>query len=478
MKKKRTKKEENDFHADPALDERILPPAPDLSIGVEPWAAAEEETRHINHLLIALINRSVEFIIFSLDRQYRYTAFNEKHQLEMRKIWNVEIAAGMNALELMTNPELRAAAQVSFDRALAGETFTEVQHQPDADIYYEFIWNPIRLPSGEVIGLTAFIQDITKQKHASQRIEQSEQRYRLFQKATHIGSWEWDISTDQLTWSDEMYIIFDKDPREFTPSNRAVLDAVLEEDKSISMTAINLALSQGIPFHTEYRITDRAQQIQWVESKGEIIFDEQKQPLRVVGTTQDITERKQGEEILRKSQILLNDTQRIKKVGGWEFDPLTNKVTWTDEVYEIYGVAKDYDPSSADQDIQFYAPQDQRRIAEAFRQAIETGKSYNLELQLINALGQKLWVRTVGQVEHWEGKIIRMFGYIIDITERKQAELKLTEQMDELRRWNAATLGRETRILTLKREVNDLLIKNGQPPRYPSAQTDKPVEEK
>ena len=61
---------------------------------------------------------------------------------------------------------------------------------------------------------------------------------------------------------------------------------------------------------------------------------------------------------------------------------------------------------------------------------------------------------------------------LVDITDRKRAEIKLNEQLDELRRWHEITLGRETRILDLKREVNELLAKAGQPPRYESAVTD------
>ena len=61
---------------------------------------------------------------------------------------------------------------------------------------------------------------------------------------------------------------------------------------------------------------------------------------------------------------------------------------------------------------------------------------------------------------------------LVDITDRKRAEIKLNEQLDELRRWHEITLGRETRILDLKREVNELLAKIGQPPRYESAVTD------
>jgi P-type Cu+ transporter len=561
---------------------------------------AEKELAENYRLLTALINSPSDITIFSLDRRYCYTAFNEKHRREMRKMWGVEIEPGMHILELMTNAEQRAAARQSIDRALAGETMIEVQHQTDEDIYYEYTWSPIQTADGEITGLTAFIRDISERKRAAEAIEKSERRYRLSQKAAHIGSWEWNISTDQLTWSDEMFVIFDKDPQGFVPTNQAVIDSILEEDKPTATAAVDAATTQGAPFHTEYRIMDRSQKIKWVESRGEVVFNDQNQPLRAVGTVQDITERKRVEEALRKIQILLNEAQRITKLGGWEYDLATNKVIWTDEVYQIHGVSKEYDPGEVGQNIQFYKPEDQKKVSEAFQQAVEKGEPYNLEVQFITAQGIKLWVRTIGQIERKEGKIIRVFGNIMDITERKLveealretrdyldnliscanapiitwdvalritrfnqaferltgnaadevvgqelnflfpetsreeslskiahtsdgeywesveipircrngetrivlwnsaniyaqdgmtliatiaqgqditerklAEVRLTEQLEELRRWHNATLGREGRVLDLKHEVNELLVQTGQPPRYPSADDDK-----
>lgn len=120
-------------------------------------------------LLSALINSSSDIIIFSLDKNYCYTAFNEKHRLEMKQVWNADIQIGMNLLECMTIPELKTLAKQSMDRALNGETFSEIQHQPDSDIYYEFSWNPI-FKESEIVGVTSFIRDISERKHAELQI--------------------------------------------------------------------------------------------------------------------------------------------------------------------------------------------------------------------------------------------------------------------------------------------------------------------
>lgn len=144
----------------------------------------------------------------------------------------------------------------------------------------------------------------------------------------------------------------------------------------------------------------------------------------------DITERKRAEVALQKMQSLLNETQEITRVGGWEYDVASARVTWTDEVYRIHGLSKDYDPGNPEKDIALYTPEDQKQLDLAFKKAVEEGEPYDLELQLINAAGTNLWVRTIGTAEKRDGRVVRVFGNIIDITEHHQArEAILNERL-------------------------------------------------
>ncbi len=117
-----------------------------------------------NLLMQALLNSPQKIIIFALDREYRYIAFNETHRLEMEKNHGIRIETGMNILEAFRKPDIRKKVKSRFDRVLKGEGFTEIQYKPQYDIYYEIIWNPIRGKEGEIVGLTAFIQDITQRR--------------------------------------------------------------------------------------------------------------------------------------------------------------------------------------------------------------------------------------------------------------------------------------------------------------------------
>jgi len=139
--------------------------------------AAAEALNSKNVLLNALINSSSDLIIFSLDRNYRYTSFNKKHKDEMLKVWEADIQLGMNLLDCMTNPVLRNIAKKSIDLALQGEALTEVQFQPEVDIWYEFSWNPIRQNHGKITGVTVFVRDITERKQKESALKESEERY-------------------------------------------------------------------------------------------------------------------------------------------------------------------------------------------------------------------------------------------------------------------------------------------------------------
>jgi PAS domain S-box-containing protein len=131
---------------------------------------------------------------------------------------------------------------------------------------------------------------------------------------------------------------------------------------------------------------------------------------------------------LERSQALLQETQRLTRSGGWEYDPATKRMTWTEETYRIHGVSKEtFDPGRIDRDIEFYHPDDQEAISKAFRDALEHGQPYDLELRFRDAEGRPAIVRTIGRVEQHDGRVVRVYGNIMDITEQKQTEERLRE---------------------------------------------------
>ena len=160
--------------------------------------------------------------------------------------------------------------------------------------------------------------------------------------------------------------------------------------------------------------------------------------------------RKQAEEALRRNESLLNEVQRLSKTGGWEYDAATGCVHWTDEVYRIYGVGRDYDPNDVSRSIGFYAPESIPTLRAAFQRAVERGEPYDLELQFIRANGERIWVRTMARPLVKAGRVVRLAGNFMDITERRQAEAanrQLIETLDQRVSQRTAELNETVRKL-------------------------------
>jgi PAS domain S-box-containing protein len=155
----------------------------------------------------------------------------------------------------------------------------------------------------------------------------------------------------------------------------------------------------------------------------------------VICTFSDITERKRIQENLLRSEQLLRASQRLTKVGGWEWDVDAKTMTWTDEVYRIH----DFEPSNNQPDpaerisrsLACYAPEDRTTILAAFQRCAELGEPYDLEFPFTTAKGRHLWIRTVGEATRIEGRVVKVLGNLIDITDRKQAESALRESDEQ-----------------------------------------------
>ena len=136
----------------------------------------------------------------------------------------------------------------------------------------------------------------------------------------------------------------------------------------------------------------------------------------------EIDERKRVDRELRRTATLLNETQSIARVGGWELDLRDNALYWTDETFSIHDTSPSEYVPTVESAIAFYAPASRPVISAAVRDAVEQGKEFLLELQLITAKGRLIWVETTGRVLLQDGHAVKVLGAFQDITERKRTE--------------------------------------------------------
>ena len=150
----------------------------------------------------------------------------------------------------------------------------------------------------------------------------------------------------------------------------------------------------------------------------------------------DITQRKQTEALLVETRRLLDQTQRISRVGGWAFDFTTGQAAWTEEVYRIYGVGHDVDISDPDFTFSFYAPEHAPLARTIVTDGCASGQPFDFESGFVRANGERIWVRVIGQPILENGQVVKVNGCLMDITVRKQAEEALKLKQKELARQN------------------------------------------
>jgi len=143
--------------------------------------------------------------------------------------------------------------------------------------------------------------DVTERRRAEERLRHSERQLAEAQRLARIGNWEWDIRTNTVVWSDELYRVFGLEPQEFGATYEAFLERLHPDDRQEVMGIIERALERRGPFTHYHRVILPDGSVRILHNRGEVSVGEDGRPVRMFGTEQDVTERRQAEEQLERS---------------------------------------------------------------------------------------------------------------------------------------------------------------------------------
>ena len=319
-------------------------------------------------------------------------------------------------------------------------------------------------------------RDITERKQAEEALQKTTADLKEAQHVAHIGSWSWDIPTDTIIWSPEYYRIGRFNPKLPTPNYEEQLKAYTPETAAALDQAVKHTMATGEPYALELEYIKPDVAGEWILARGAAKKDAQGKVVGLYGTAQDITERKRAEQELRDSdeknrQLFESSRDALMTLAppSWKFTR-ANRAT-----LELFGAASEAEYTALGPwDVSPERQPDGRPSSEKAQEMIATAMRegsnfFEWEHKRING---EAFAADVLLTRMEIGEEAFLQATVRDIAERKQTESLLNKQLDELRRWQDATLGREMRILDLKHEVNELLAQSGQPPRYPSAESD------
>lgn len=290
----------------------------------------------------------------------------------------------------------------------------------------------------QVTHLLGIAIDVTEHKLVEQRLLKSEEQLKEAQHIAQIGHWSLDFSTDKLQWSDEIFRIFGRDKGSFVPSYESFFDTVHPDDVELVKKTEQRAIRERIAYSLDHRIVRSNGEIRWVHEEAGITWSKEGEPLKLIGTVQDITTRKQAEQAVEYSEARLRsiletavDSVIIIDSNGIieSVNPATEKI-FGFPVAEMLGnnvsmLMPDPDRSAHDGYLQQYQTTHQAHIIGIGREVIgrrKDGSTFPMDLAVSEM-----------QVD---GR--RMFtGFVRDISLRKQAEselLKAKEQAEQASR--------------------------------------------
>jgi diguanylate cyclase (GGDEF)-like protein/PAS domain S-box-containing protein len=193
------------------------------------------------------------------------------------------------------HPDDRAKAIEMYTRRLRGEDVPSTYELGVVDkdgARKEHSVSVIVIPNTDPLQTIVVTQDITERKRMEEMMTQKESRLKEAQKIAKVGSWELEFPGLKLTWSDEIYRIFELDPNLFEPSYDYFLNLIHPEDREYIDTAFATSLKSKTPYDVVHRLLMSNGEIKYVHERGETFYNEEGNPIRSVGTVQDITKQK------------------------------------------------------------------------------------------------------------------------------------------------------------------------------------------
>lgn len=244
------------------------------------------------------------------------------------------------------------------------------------------------------------------------------------QELVHIGSWQWNVASGDIVWSDELYRIYGLQPKEGSVEFDEFMQLIYPDDREKVSNIINEAYQTQQSFDFEHRIVLPNKKIRILHGKGKVITDDSGQVVRMVGTSQDITERKKADLALHKSNERFNAVTAATSDVVYDLDLKNGTIWFNDALYSEYKYPRDNAPYTQKWRLEQMLPADRKKVEASLSKLLRgKEKTWTSEYRFKKHDGTYIDIRDRAYVlRDAQGTPTRVIGTMLDISNQKELE--------------------------------------------------------
>ena len=280
-------------------------------------------------------------------------------------------------------------------------------------------------PDGQAQRLLGISMDITERKRTHEALRESEERLRLAQEAAHVGVFEWDVQKNRNYWSPEMERIFGLNPGSFGGTFEAWLEHVHPDDREHLEQQAVRHFQEGGTLDSQYRTVRPSGEIRWLFSRGTLFHDAAGKPVRMLGFSIDVTDRKRAEEALRESEERFRLVANTAPVMIWMSGP-DKLCTYFNQPWLDF-TGRTLEAELGNGWAEGVHPEDFGRCLDTYIKSFDRREDFQTEYRIRRYDGEYRWLSDIGVPRfNPDGTFAGYIGSCIDVTERKLADEALS----------------------------------------------------
>jgi len=282
---------------------------------------------------------------------------------------------------------------------------------------------PILDEGGDLTGVVLVFRDQTAERQAQRDLEESEERYRTV--ADHIYDWELWISPDgSLKYcSPSSERVTGYLAEEYVHDATLLNRIVHPDDRLLWEQHLLLSAQSSDKCELDYRIIGRDGEVTWIAHHCSSVYSSDGKLLGRRLSNREVTDRKRAELALERSERWLRLAQEAASAGTWEWDLLTSKSFWSDELWILYGLSPHSCETSFEKWLETIHPDDRAQVKQVTQLAVSNGTELNVEWRTNDGKNGGRWLMSRGRpIRDASGRVTRYIGIAVDITDRKRSE--------------------------------------------------------